>query len=427
MKTLRQRSDMTPFTHYSIFALILTSLPVWAAENEATNPEVASPLPIIGVHAPAFFRIEVQDGKTAFASLPIDLSSESILIAVESECRCLGIAQSIPRTLPQGHSTLTLRVLGLLPGTKSITLRTTAGTLTTTVQVAIPGHADAQAILSSLAKEAAPEHLGVVAIVHDLNGKLDNCGCSTGSLGGAGYLARLPETLRTAGFTTVRCVLTGNVDGVHPGLGKALSWEVNPKDVLVSGNPAEALGNPEVFAVVDTSDGAHTPAHQMIVRPVLDGGAVAILLLVDGNGRIRSHHVLPIDRSLPEDSKIVSAFSETRTIRIDEKASPSTVCATCHTTAHTQWANSGHARAWQGLPEAKRVDSCVICHSTGQPGTEARAPAVQCTACHQGAADHAASPTIRTTGVTDCRSCHDAVHHPGFDRDISWELMRHGR
>jgi hypothetical protein len=73
------------------------------------------------------------------------------------------------------------------------------------------------------------------------------------------------------------------------------------------------------------------------------------------------------------------------------------------------------------------VDACVTCHSTAQPGTTVRAPAVQCTTCHQGAADHAANPTTHTSVVTDCRPRHDAVHHPGFDRDIAWELLKHGR
>ncbi len=41
---------------------------------------------------------------------------------------------------------------------------------------------------------------------------------------------------------------------------------------------------------------------------------------------------------------------------------------------------------------------------------------------------HAASAgKLRTAGTADCRSCHDARHHPTFRRELAWPKILHGR
>ena len=50
------------------------------------------------------------------------------------------------------------------------------------------------------------------------------------------------------------------------------------------------------------------------------------------------------------------------------------------------------------------------------------------TACHVGANAHAAAPaTVRVSGMVDCRSCHDAQQHPGFDPEAAWLRIQHGQ
>jgi len=54
--------------------------------------------------------------------------------------------------------------------------------------------------------------------------------------------------------------------------------------------------------------------------------------------------------------------------------------------------------------------------------------AVNCQSCHTGSGPHVASGrTFKTTGAVDCRSCHDAKHHPTFQREAGWKLIEHGR
>jgi cytochrome c553 len=237
---------------------------------------------------------------------------------------------------------------------------------------------------SALWPDFAPPFTRLVVIVHQLGGRLRNCGCSTGSLGGIDHVAALPATLRQLGAADARYVLTGIVDGDHAGLGKALAtrgWERNPADLVVSSDPLSEVAKPGILAVMDTSQGSPI-AHQRVVRPLLDGGATATVLVLDAANRIRSQQVVPIDQSLPVDAGVLAGFLEPRTVTVIH-TDQAQLCASCHPAATQAWSASRHALAWNSLTPANQVDACITCHTS--PGTAAVGPRVQhvsCIACH---------------------------------------------
>ena len=390
----------------------------------------AEPVPMARVQAPAFLRVEVPVGGERRVPLELTLTESATLLTAEVDCRCISLVETTPRELPAGRTTLTLRVVGLLPGAKRVTLRTSSGSTDLVVQVAVPGSDSGMSILRSLATEALRDQERLVVIVHDLGGRLRNCGCSSGSLGGIDHLAGLPTALRDLGVADARCVLTGSIAGPHAGLESALAqrgWEIHPADLPVSAAPLSLLGQPGLVAVIDS--GINTViANARIVRPLLDGGAAATVLRLGADGRIHSQQVVPIDQSLPADAGILAQFPEARTVQLVAE-DQSTRCATCHPAAAQAWHASTHAHAWASLKPEQQVDACITCHSSPASAVPAaRVPDVSCLACHTGSAAHVnANGTVRTTGTTDCRSCHDALHHPGFDRVAGWARIQHGR
>lgn len=383
-----------------------------------------------------YLRVEVLQGGERRIALPVVSRTAATLLASEADCACVALIDQLPRALPVGTTTLTVRVAGLLPGTKKIVLRTTAGTIETVLQVAVPGHDTGLALLDAALAAGRAEDLHPVLLVHDLRGRLRNCGCAEGSLGGADHLAALPALLRARGIADGRCLLTGDIDGGRPELQRALvaaGWEARPPDIAIVAEAGPELAADGVLAVVPAAGAAADPStlpnHQRIVRPILDGGAVAMLLLVDAGGRLVRQVVIPIDRSLPADPALLAALPEPRTITVRApQPAASTACAPCHAQAHAAWQASAHARAFTSLPAEARTDACVTCHSSPIPSARPtlRDADVGCIACHTGASEHAAAPaTVRTTGTTDCRGCHDALHHPGFDPISGWERIRH--
>lgn len=385
-----------------------------------------------------FLRVEVPQGGERRIALTVSSPVAATLLASESDCACVSLIDRLPLHFPVGTTTLTVRVAGLLPGTKKLVLRTTAGTAETVLQVAVPGHDTGMALLTAALDAGRAEGLRPVLLVHDLRGRLRNCGCAEGSLGGADHLAALPALLRGRGIADGRCVLTGDIGGGSPQLQAALAaagWELHPADIAVVAEPGPELTAAGVLAVVPAAGAAADPStlpnHQRIVRPILDGGAVAMLLLVGADGRLVRQVVIPIDRSLPADAALLATLPEPITITVHAPQPPaSTACASCHTQAHAVWQGSAHARAFASLPIESRTDACVGCHTSpiarAPVPVKARDADVGCIACHTGATEHAAAPlTVRTTGTTDCRTCHDALHHPGFDHAASWTRIFH--
>ena len=373
---------------------------------------------------PVYVHLEVASGAHAPLSLTLHTTTALTILAVAVDCGCIKSLDVLPLSVGPGDTALHLQATGVLPGIKTVTVRTTLGSATAQIQVITPGFGEGLHLLSDL-RQAAPEtqHLQkVVVIVHDLHGETRNCGCSSGSLGGIEHLAALPAALPGA-----RLVLTGDVAGGNPAVAAALArrgWEIQPADVAVSDDPLSALSSAGILAIVAT--GKSAVANQRIVTPVLDRGAMANVLLLAGT-TVVGQRLLPIDRTLPSDLSVLSELPQpAATVVIDHQAS-TTACATCHQAAHQTWASSAHARALSSLTETDQTTACAICHTTALPGGSERAANVTCTACHQGAEAHAVAPTTRTSAVTDCRSCHDAQHHPAFDPLTAWLRIQHGK
>ena len=58
-------------------------------------------------------------------------------------------------------------------------------------------------------------------------------------------------------------------------------------------------------------------------------------------------------------------------------------CKICHKAEHKSWLETKHATAYDTLkPEEKKVDSCVVCHTTGFGVADTLFEGVQCEACH---------------------------------------------
>ncbi len=108
-------------------------------------------------------------------------------------------------------------------------------------------------------------------------------------------------------------------------------------------------------------------------------------------------------------------------------------CINCHSSQHSDWAETGHAHAWQTLMESGHPQSfCFPCHAvgyepsplTGNSGYDEAAIEkfvnVQCENCHGAASDHLAGGTPDPTKVTvsfnvnNCSGCHDGTHHPFY-------------
>ena len=370
---------------------------------------------------PHFRRVEVAPGGEARIQLTLRMPQAGSVLGIETECPCVRAVGPLPRQVPTGESQVSVVVLGILPGLKTVTLRTTQGTQQLVIDVVTPGFEAGAKTAQAAVADARAAHRSLVAIIHDLRGHLRNCGCSAGSLGGVDHLAALGEALPGA-----RLVLTGDIDGSTPGLAAALAqhgWEIRPTDIPISAEPLSLLDQPGLLAVIATTQ--QPLAQQRIVTPLLDRGAIAHLLFVDAGGRIVEQRLLPIDRSLPARAGVSARFPATEQVRLDRSANPSTSCSACHTTAHASWLVTAHAQALSSLSASDQTSACATCHTTPLPGRTERAPHVGCTACHQGAEAHAATPSLKTAGTTNCRECHDAKHHPGFDEVSAWLRIQH--
>ena len=370
---------------------------------------------------PHYRRVEVPTGGLVRIQVRVQMVEAGMLMGVDIECPCVTTEMNLPRSLPAGESVVTLIVKGVLPGLKQITLRTSHGPVTLVIDVATPGFGDANQVARAAVQATAAANLTLIAIVHDLSGALRNCGCSSGSLGGIEHLAALSQVLPGA-----RLALTGDIDGATPGVSSALAvhgWEVRPADIVVAADPLPVLTQPGLLAVV--APGFTAFAHQRIVTPFVDRGAIAHLLFVDDGRRVVEQRLLPIDRSFPSVPGVIERFPSTGQVLLDRSVNPSTSCKACHSTAHASWLVSAHARALNSLSTNDQTSACATCHTTSLPGRAERAPHVGCTMCHEGAEAHAITPTVKTTGTTSCRECHDANHHPAFDKVSAWLRIQH--
>jgi hypothetical protein len=398
-----------------------------ASEQEPPEPAF--------VLTPTWQRCDIEPGATVELTAEIAAKQQLTVHAATSDCSCMSLLTTLPLTIPAGTTAqLRLRVVGVAAGVKTLLIRTTAGPMPLTIQVATGGLGSGKDLLEKIAAKAHVDHLDPIVIIHDLRGAVRNCGCSTGALGGIDHLAALPAAARAlAPDRTWRFVLTGDIDASVVGVGIALGswgWERNPADIPFSLNPAELIAHPGVMAIISTAP--KPPSNRKVIRPLLDGGTVAAVLLMNERGAVTERQDLPIDQTLPSDDKILRFFPDQLRTQVDLTANPSTNCQTCHVSAHAAWAASAHARAWSSLAESDRTDRCISCHSTlitsNAPGADMRAPGVHCQSCHSGSDSHAQSKgKTATHRLVDCRSCHDSRHDPKVRPEIIWNFIKHGK
>lgn len=379
---------------------------------------------------PPVLRLDLQPSDAVEVTLTLRAPTGTTVTACLVDCACLRAITPLPATIPTtGTLDLRLRVTGMRPGMEDVVVVTTAGTVRAQLQLVGPGAGRGFDQLRAAIQQATASGCRLLGIVHDLRGQVRHCGCSAGALGGAGRLARLPSLTRElAPDLDGTWMLSGDPDGKRPGVGTALSlsgWHVGDPSVRVVEDPLPLLATPGIVAVIPTGDAP--VQHRRIVRPVLTEGMAVELLLVDAGGVIQARRTMPVDDSLPDDPTLVSQFRDVLTSRIDPAANPSHSCIGCHVSASAAWAKSRHARALDSLKPEDRTDGCINCHVTPVAAAVV-APAVSCQSCHQGGEAHAASAgTLRTTSTTDCRSCHDAKHHPTFRHEVAWPRIQHGR
>ncbi len=379
--------------------------------------------------APPLLRLDLGPDEVRSIAITLVAAPNTAVSHIAVDCACLHLLTSLPASVPpSGSLDLSFRVTGLRPGVEDILVATSAGIARAQIQIVGPGAGRGRDQLTATLAAAQPKGWAVWGIVHDLAGSVRQCGCSAGSLGGIDRLAALPGLARSlAASVTTRWILSGDSDGKHPGVGTALAahgWSASVPEVRVSADPLPLLGQPGITAIIPTAPVA--VQHRRIVRPVLTGGLAVELLLVDTQGQIQERRTAPVDESLPTEPAILTLFPDRLTSTLDHTAQPAIACAACHPTAYAAWQRSAHARALDSLKPADRTDACIGCHTTAL-AERVLAPAVACQSCHTGSGPHVASAgTVRTTGAVDCRTCHDAKHHPTFQHEAGWKLIEHG-
>jgi len=430
-----------------VLLMLLAAACLVAPEPPTALP--VTPAPLLSV--PALIRVAPDPGAFVEVDLPLTVTAAMTLLAAEVDCSCLVVLTPLPLALMPGRAAaLRLRVAGVLPGMHSVRLATTGAPAQVEVQVIGEGLGQGGDLLDTLLAEARLARCTAWFVIHDLRGQVRNCGCSAGSLGGIDHLAALPAACRTRGpDVATRFVLSGEVEVAEvrsatdergsatrasTGITAALApygWATDAR-IVVADQVDAHLDAPGVVAVIPR--GGEAPNHARVVVPLASGGMVAEVLLVDAAGVIRGRRRLPIDATLPAEPAILAHFAEPPTLRLDAAADPSASCRDCHAADHASWSLSRHARAWQSLKPADHGESCARCHTTALPAVAPApprlAPGVHCQACHTGADAHATArrrgDPLPTTGANDCRTCHDAKHHPGFDRAQAWSVMVHG-
>lgn len=379
---------------------------------------------------PLVLRLDLAPTEAIETTLTLRAPAGTTITAISTDCACVRSLTAVPATVPAtGNLDLRFRATGMRPGMEDIVVATTAGTVRSQLQLVGPGAGRGLDQLRTAVQQATTSGWRLLGIVHALRGAIRHCTCSKGALGGAGRIARIPGLVRDiAPGLVATWILSGDTDGQRPGLGATLvmsGWFLGDPSVRIADDPMPLLAAPGVVAVIPT--GAASVQHRRIVRPVLTDGMAVELLLIDAAGAIQARRTMPVDDSLPDDPALVAKFRDALTSSFDPARNPSQSCITCHGTAGAVWAQSRHARAFDSLTPEDRTDSCIACHVT-PVAVAIVAPAVHCQSCHQGGESHAASQgKLRTTGTVDCRSCHDARHHPAFRRELAWPAILHGR
>jgi hypothetical protein len=407
--------------HMSPLAVLALIALAAAIAVEAPGVTPVAPAPSITI-SPAFLRLELPLGAERRISISLSSPSDTTLSNVGVDCACLHADVPLPLALPAGRAVaVPFIVRGTIPGVKSIRFDTALGPAHTAIQVVLPGLGEGRAQLDAAISQAK-QHAGAALwfVVHDLGDNVRNCGCSNGSLGGGDHLAALPELVRSqAPGQAVRFLLSGTTDPELFDALRARGWERDEHAIAVSAAPESAITGDATIVIPTTPTRVR---HAKLLTPALPGG-LGIEAVVIANGFPLARVTIPNDRTLPGDAAMLARFAAPA-VRVDATANPSANCTACHQAAHTTWLATKHARAWASLAAADQTTDCAGCHSTPRAGA-LPAPNVHCQSCHAGSDAHAAAPASKPPPAVDCRICHDAKHHPGFDREAGWKAIEH--
>ena len=129
----------------------------------------------------------------------------------------------------------------------------------------------------------------------------------------------------------------------------------------------------------------------------------------------------------------------------DARLSSFTVCGNCHIGSQSDWKNTAHANAWEGLQSSGSAQPfCEACHTVSENGNAAegdvgwvatgdpRYEDVQCESCHGPGSGHVSNPEasqplasieVGTDLNNGCGECHSGSHHPFVEE---WEQSGHG-
>ena len=359
---------------------------------------------------PSVLRVQPEPGQTLRRF--VRLTPGTTLLAVEGTCPCIQCRSPLPQTTDQP---VELALSGAMPGVKTLQFHTTAGVATLTVLVAIAGAADGMGIVDHLRTQHPGANVWV--LIDQPAEHPRNCGCSAGSLGGLDRIAGLPGVLQQAGLRPT-AVITGPVTPTTADHLRRHGWQIGHPQVPVwDGEATTPWLDDRTVAVIARRP---APQHQRIIVPARDG-LLADAIVTDDDGAMVATYRIPIDGSLPG----IPLGKTAGVVVVPDNHSPSQDCAACHPAATKAWSLSRHAHAWDSLAASDRTTECAACHVTPS-GTATVSRHVHCQACHQGSDAHAARPTVqRTTGLTDCRSCHDSAHHPEFDPLGAWLKILH--
>ncbi len=411
--------------------LLIVGLCFAVEANEATDHPIPTSAAV--VVSPVWQAVQLANGQVARISLSILMPSVGNVYAIEGSCGCIRVVSALPMHVDVQHpGVIDLQVVGLAAGVKTIRVLTDHGPATATIDLHIGTEGNGRSMLGQLAERIkGDQRLTPWFIIHDLRGSVRNCGCSAGSLGGIDYLAALPRQWHEISQgRPARFLLTGVIDGDRPTMSAALidaGWERHPVDVTQGdAAPGSNMALDARLHLWTSSSPPHAQHASDLWIP-LDGGAVAAVALMADRGFPDSTWYIPIDRSLDHDEQAL------RSVIPAQKPVPvvveeATSCGACHAAAQKAWDASRHAHAWQTLTPAQRQDDCASCHSSPREHTDVREANVTCIGCHQGSTKHAQNPLqSRTTGTTDCRSCHDAKRVPDFDPVAAWLRVQHGK
>lgn len=300
---------------------------------------------------PSYLRVDVAPGETKEVDLSLVAAEDATLLVADTDCRCVHGTGTFPRPLKAHVPTIVaMQVAGVLPGVKTITLRTTVGAAAVTVDVVSAGLGEGVTAVDACLEAARQRGGAAWFLLPNLHGASRNCGCSAGSLGGIEHLAAFPRwcQARAAGVRA-SWLLVGDTDGNSPGLSERLrscGWTLAGPEAIVSDVPAQAVRDPQHVVVVPTLP--TSIAHRALVPvPLQDGMLIAGVVVVDH--QVVETRLIPVDGSLPAEPAALSWVSEGIHARIARDGAPSQSCQRCHAQAFTAWSASAHARAFRVL------------------------------------------------------------------------------